>query len=92
LSREAGFSISFQETAATTKAAGTDTIRCKSPDLTLRTTSDLSVHRTAAMIGEADRLSSMTAPTPAGHGAAAGGGRETIIDQSGPLATLAAKR
>jgi hypothetical protein len=40
-----------------------------------------------AIIGEADALWSMTALW-----AAAGGGREAIIDESDPLAKLAAKR
>ena len=49
--------------------------------------SDLAIHSTAEMIGEADPLLSMTA-----RQAAAAGGRKAIIDNSGPLATLAAKR
>ena len=49
--------------------------------------SDLAIHPTAGIIGEADPLLSMTAPQ-----AAAGGGRKAIIDKSGPLSTLAAKR
>ncbi len=60
---------------------------CKSLDLILRTTSDLTIHPTAEIIGEADPLLSMTALQ-----AAAGGGRKAIIDKSGPLAKLAAKR
>jgi hypothetical protein len=48
--------------------------------------SDLTTHPTAEIIGEADPLLSMTALQ------AAGGGREAIIDKSGPLATLSAER
>jgi hypothetical protein len=48
--------------------------------------SDLTIHPTAGIIGEADPLLSMTALQ-----AAAGGGRKAIIDKSGPLAKLAAK-
>jgi hypothetical protein len=62
-------------------------IMYKSLDLILRTMSDLTIHLTADIIGEADPLLSMTALQ-----AAAGGGRKAIIDKSGPLATLAAKR
>jgi hypothetical protein len=62
-------------------------IVCKSLDLILRTMSDLTIHPTAKMIGEADPL----LPMPALQ-AAAGGGRKAIIDKNGPLATLAAKR
>jgi len=46
--------------------------------------SDFAIQLTAAIIGEAYPLSSMTALR-----AAAGGGREAIIDKSGSLATLA---
>jgi hypothetical protein len=49
--------------------------------------SALTIHPTAEIIGEADPLLSMTAIQ-----AAAGGGRKVIIDKSGPLAKLAAKR
>ena len=49
--------------------------------------SDLAIHPTAEMIGEADPLLSMTALQ-----AAAAGGRKAIIGKGGPLATLAAKR
>jgi hypothetical protein len=49
--------------------------------------SDLTIHPTAEIVGAAEPLLSMTALQ-----AAAGGGRKTIIDKSGPLATLAAKR
>jgi hypothetical protein len=62
-------------------------IKCKNLDLTLRTTSDVAIHRTADIIGEADPLLSTTALR-----AAAGGGREAIIDKGGPLAKLAAMR
>jgi hypothetical protein len=49
--------------------------------------SHLAIQITAGIIGVAEPLSSMTALR-----AAAGGGREAIIDKSGSLATLAAKR
>ncbi len=49
--------------------------------------SDFAIHLTANIIGEEDPLLSMTALW-----AAARGGREAIIDKSGPLAKLAAKR
>jgi hypothetical protein len=62
-------------------------LSCKSLDLILRTLSDLTIHPTAEIIGEADPLLSMTA-----FQAAAAGGRKAIIDKSGPLATAAAKR
>jgi len=48
--------------------------------------SDPTIHPTAEYIGEADPLLSMTALQ-----AVAGGGRKAIIDNSGPLTTLAAK-
>jgi hypothetical protein len=50
-------------------------------------TSDLAIHPTAAIFGETDALLSMTSLR-----LAAGGGREAIIDESDPLAILAAKR
>ena len=53
-------------------------IHVKSLDLILRTMSDLTIHPTAEIIGEADPLLSMTALQ-----AAAGGGRKAIIDKSG---------
>jgi hypothetical protein len=49
--------------------------------------SDVAIHLTAEIIGEADPLLSMTALW-----AAAAGGRRAIIDERGPLAKLAAKR
>jgi hypothetical protein len=58
----------------------------KSLDLILRTMSDLTIHLTADIIGEADSMLSMTALQ-----AAAGGGRKAIIDNIDPLAKLAAK-
>jgi hypothetical protein len=56
-------------------------------DLILQTMSDLTIHPTAEIIGEADPLLAMTAVQ-----AAAVGGRKAIIDKRGPLATLPAKR
>jgi len=49
--------------------------------------SDVAIHLTAEIIGEADPLLSMTALW-----AAAASGRRAIIDKRGPLAKLAAKR
>jgi len=49
--------------------------------------SDFAIHPTAAIVGEADALLSMTILR-----IAAEGGGEAIIDQSDPLAMLAAKR
>jgi hypothetical protein len=51
------------------------------------TKSRLAIHITADIIGEADPLSSMTALR-----AAAEGGRGAVVDKSGSLATLTAKR
>jgi len=55
-------------------------LRWKSLDLILRTMSDLAIHPTAEMIGEAGPLLSMTALQ-----AAAGGGRKAIIEMNGML-------
>ena len=60
---------------------------CKSLDLMHRTMSDFAIHLTADIIGEADPFLPMTVLRTAARG-----GREAIIDKSGPLAKLAAKR
>jgi hypothetical protein len=49
--------------------------------------SDFAIHLTADIIGEADPFLPMTVLRTAARG-----GREAIIDKSGPLAKLAAKR
>jgi hypothetical protein len=62
-------------------------LKCESLDLIHRTMSDFAIHLTADIIGEADPVLSMTALR-----AAAACGRAAIIDKTGPLAKLAAKR